>query len=82
MKFLVSRASQGVISTDPPCRGAIRGSESPAWPGEYQWVVELNSLEDLVRFLNDNGGSLGVYAPEEGEDFPMIEIFDDTEEDE
>ena len=82
MKFLVSRSSGGAVSTDPPCRRAVRGPEAPAWPGEYQWFVELDSLEDLVRFLNDNGGALGMFAPEEGEDYPTIEVFDDSEEDE
>ena len=80
MKFLVSRASQGVVSKDPPCRGAIRGPESKAWPGEYQWVVELTTLEDLLALLNESGGGLGLFAPEGGEEHPAIEIFDEDED--
>ena len=82
MKFLVSRASQGAISQDPPCQGAVRGPEAKAWPGEYQWLMELNTLEELVGFLHKNGGGLGLFAPEEGEEHVTIEIFDEDEEDE
>jgi hypothetical protein len=80
MKFLVYRTSQGATSPDPPCRGAVRGKESPAWPGEYQWFVELKSLDELLAFLQTNGGGLGLFAPEEDEEHPAIEIFDDDEE--
>ena len=34
-----------------------------------------------MAFLNANGGAVGLFAPEEGEDHPALEIFDDTEED-
>ena len=80
MRFLVSRASQGVVSNEPPCRGAQRGPEAPAWPGEYEWFIELNTLDELLAFLNAVGGGLGLFAPEEGEDHPVIEIFDEDEE--
>ena len=82
MKFLVSRASEGAVSKRPPCEGAVRGPESAAWPGEYQWTVELGTLEELMTFLDANGGALGLFAPEEGEDHPVIEIFDEDEEEE
>jgi hypothetical protein len=82
MRFLISRASQGAVSDAPPCKGAVRGPESKAWPGEFQWYVELASLEDLVRFMNETGGGLGLFAPEEGEEFPALEIFDEDELDE
>jgi len=79
MTFLVSRASQGAVSATPPCQRAVRGPESAAWPGEYQWLVEVNTLEELLAFLHDNGGGLGLFAPEEGEDHPVLEIFDEDE---
>ena len=82
MQFLVSRASVGAVSSDPPCRGAIRGPESRAWPGEYQWLIDLNSLQELLAFLDENGGGLGLFTPEEGEEQPMIEIFDEDEAEE
>jgi hypothetical protein len=81
MKFLVSRASQGAVSREPPCKRAVRGPEAAAWPGEFEWLVELASMEGLVAFLNENGGGLGLFAPEEGEQHPTIEIFDDDQED-
>ena len=79
MKFLVSRASQGPVSKNPPCRGAERGPESKVWPGEYQWFIEVNSLEELTRFLEEQGGGLGLWSAEEGEGFPTLEIFDEDE---
>lgn len=80
MKFQVSRASLGAVSQDAPCRGAVRGPDSRAWPGEYQWFVELNTLEDLMALLRETGGGLGVFSPEEDEVYPVIEIFDEDEE--
>ena len=44
--------------------------------------MELQSLEELLGFLNRHGGGLGVFAPEEDEDAPVIEIFDDDADDE
>ncbi|HYT95353.1 MAG TPA: hypothetical protein VEL76_41930 [Gemmataceae bacterium] len=82
MRFLLTRASQGAVSKDPPCRGAVRGSESKAWPGEHLWFIDLGTLEDLVAFLHNNGGALGLFAPEEDEEYPTIEIFDDDEDEE
>ena len=81
MRFLVNRASQGTVSKDPPCPGAVRGPEAPAWPGEYQWFIDLNSLDELAAFLNANGGGLGLFAPEEGDEYLGIEIYDDTDAD-
>ena len=82
MKFLINRASQGAVSRKPPCKGALRGSESAAWPGEYQWFIEVATLEDLIAFLDANGGGLGLFAAEEGDDYPGIEIFDEDETEE
>lgn len=82
MKYQVTRSSHGAVSGQPPCAGAIRGPESRAWPGEYEWFVELNSLEELQRFVDANGGGVGLFVPEEDEQYPVIEIFDDDEDDE
>lgn len=82
MVFLLSRTSHGVVSKDPPCKGAKRGPESKAWPGEYQWLIELKTLDELVALLHETGGGLGLFAPEEGEDHPVLEIFDDDDEEE
>jgi hypothetical protein len=81
MRFQVCRASEGSVSKKPPCKGAVRGSEAPAFPGEFAWFVELTTLDELAAFLDKNGGALGLFAPEEGEEGPVIEIFDDDEAD-
>lgn len=81
MRFLVGRASEGVLSSTRPCAGAVRGPESAAWPGEYHWFLDLKDLDELVAFLNRNGGALGLYTPDEGEDHPVIEILDEDEQD-
>ena len=80
MKFLINRASEGAVSKRPPCKGAVRGPESPAWPGEYQWFIELDSLDALLALLHDTGGGLGLFTPEEGEEYPVLEIFDEDEQ--
>ena len=80
MRFLICRGSEGAVSSDRPCPGAVRGPESAAWPGEYEWYVDLNSLEELLAFLDRNGGALGLYSPEEDESHPVIELFDDDED--
>ena len=80
MKFQVSRASEGAVSPQPPCRGAVRGPESSAWPGEYPWFIELATLDDLLALLHETGGGLGLFAPEGGEEHPMIEVFDEDEQ--
>jgi hypothetical protein len=82
MRFLVNRASTGPVSQDAPCPEAKRGLESSAWPGEYQWYLDLDSLEQLVAFLESSGGGLGLFLPEEGEEYPVIEIFDEDEQEE
>ena len=80
MKFLVTRSAEGAVSKKPPCKGAVRGPDSGAWPGEFQWFVELGTLEDLTTFLNENGGGLGLFAPEDDEEYPVLEIFDDDKD--
>ncbi len=80
MKFMVNRASQGSTSKQPPCKGAVRGPEIPTWPGEYEWFIEMNTMEELVAFLEQNGGGLGLFSPEEDEEYPVIEIFDEDEQ--
>jgi hypothetical protein len=81
MRFHIHRSSQGAVSKGPPCAGAIRGPEASAWPGEYQWFVELGNLEELATFLGKNGGALGLFTPEDGEEHPVLEIFDADDED-
>jgi hypothetical protein len=76
----VCRTSEGAVSKYPPCNGAVRGPEAAAWPGEFEWFVDLGNLDEFVAFLQANGGGLGLFAPEQGEEHPVIQIFDDDEE--
>jgi hypothetical protein len=69
------------MSRKPPCKGAVRGDEAKAWPGEFPWFVELTTLDQLAAFLDENGGALGLFAPEPGEAHPVIEIYDEDESD-
>lgn len=80
MKFQIMRESQGAASKAAPWPGAVRGPESSAWPGEYEWFLEVADLEGLVKLLEDSGGALGLFAPEGGEESPVIQIFDEEEE--
>jgi hypothetical protein len=80
MKFLVNRSSTGSVSKDPPCPAAQRAEESPAFPGEYSWYLELETLDDLLAFLEENHG-LGLFVAEGEEEYPTIEIFDEDEDD-
>ncbi len=79
MKFLVCRSSQGAVSKRSPCKGAVRGPESPVWPGEHEWFVELGTLEDLLAFLDRAGGAVSLFVPEPGEEHPTVEILDEEE---
>jgi hypothetical protein len=82
MKFCVYRASASSVSKDPPCAGAVRGPEAEAWPGEYLWFIDFANLNDLVHFIEMNGGGIGVFSAQEvGEEHPAIEIFDDDQDD-
>jgi hypothetical protein len=81
MRFQVTRSSEGNVSRTPPCPEAVRGPEAAAFPGEYLWFVELNSIEDLVRLLDTHGG-LVLWSAEQGEGFPVVEILDEEDEDE
>lgn len=82
MRFQVCRASQGSVSKTPPCKGAVPDPNwETAWPGEHAWFIELATLEELMTFLDENGGALGLFTPEGGEPELVIEIFDDDEAD-
>jgi len=80
MKFHVCRSSEGAVSKRPPCKGAVRGPEAPAWPGEHEWLIEVSTLEELMALLVKVGGAVALFAPEGGEEHPVIEILDENEE--
>lgn len=79
MRFQVCRLSEGAVSKRPPCNGAVRGSASPAWPGEFEWFIELATLEELMALLEKTGGALSLFTPEPGENFPILQVLDEEE---
>ena len=40
----------------------------------------LDSLDALIALLNETGGGLGLFTPEEGEEHPVLEVFDENEQ--
>ena len=42
----------------------------------------MKTLEELLALLHETGGALGLFAPEEGEEHPALEIFDDDQDEE
>jgi Uma2 family endonuclease len=47
---------------------------------EYSWYLELDTLDDLLAFLEENHG-LGLFVAEGEEEYSTIEIFDEDEDD-
>ena len=62
-----------------PCEGAYIDAKGNGWR-VYEWAIDINSLEDLMK-LTENEGALIVSAPnEETDNHPSIEIYDDYRE--
>jgi hypothetical protein len=58
----------------------VRGPEAKAWPGEYEWLIEVGTLAELLALLNKTGGALALFAPETNEEPPTVEILDEDEQ--
>ena len=82
MKFLVSRTSEW-DKTVQPCDGAVAVSPSMSY-FRGQWELELSSLDDLWKFVDEHGdivlsrGSKGEI--DAGETRLHLEIYDDYRE--
>ena len=86
MKFLITRASDSINPTKPPCKGA-RKLEN----GEFG--IKLNSLEELMALAEDIKCPLVIYhvydssedgykcpsfyVPSNKSSLPAIQIYDD-----
>ena len=86
MKFLITRASDDLKPTQPPCEGARKLTD-----GEFG--IKLNSLEELMALANEVKCPLVIYpvfdSAEEGYTYPSfycpsnknslpaIQIYDD-----
>ena len=84
MKFLITRASDGLKSTQPPCEGARKltngevGIKLNSLNGEFG--IKLNSLEELMALAEDIKCPLviyPVYDPSDKSPLPTIQIYDD-----
>ena len=86
MKFLITRASDDLNSTQPPCEGARKLTN-----GEFG--IKLNSLEELMALAVDVKCPLVIYpvfdsaeegytypsfyCPSDKSPLPAIQIYDD-----
>lgn len=86
MKFLITRASDDLNSTQPPCEGVRKLTN-----GEFG--IKLNSLEELMALANEVKCPLVIYpvydspedeykypnfyVPSDKSPLPAIQIYDD-----
>lgn len=72
MKFLITRASDDLNSTQPPCEGARKLTN-----GEFG--IKLNSLEELMALAEDVKCPLIIYIYDSSDtsSLPAIQIYDD-----
>lgn len=93
MKFIISRASDGIINdipigATPPLPGCVLEKRTKIVHvpklGDKQtpddrWVIEINSLEQLMDLARSEEDSSGlmISAKKFGNDLPDIIIYDD-----
>ena len=79
MKFYVTRTSVSLLdTTTAPTTDKRVYFDAAATEGTGEWVIELNTLQELTDFIQQNGGTivLSIYK-----DFtPELEIYDDYRE--
>jgi len=67
MKFTIERTSDWG-GEQAPCQAAQRD-------GDY-WVIEIETLEDLLKLRDETGDDLIVGRAYAAKDMPSIEIYD------
>jgi len=79
MKFYVTRTSVSLLdATTAPTTDKRAYFDAAATEGTGEWVIELNTLQELTDFIQQNGGTivLSIYK-----NFtPELEIYDDYRE--
>ena len=78
MKFRVERTSSLFGRTPQPCAGAkLLNPDAPEWESSV-WEVELNTLEEFVEFVKENGALVVSHDEREQSDYrgTTIEIYD------
>lgn len=71
MRFDTFRSSSGPDANVQPHPRAVKDNDN-------RWVLELNSLEDLVKLSAEL--EVGILLLEDGDDLPLLEICDDEED--
>jgi hypothetical protein len=77
MKFLIGRASNWFDNNKdkaPPCKNAYK--ELGEYPERKAWVVEISSLEDLIKLIKKEGDII-IGKSDVIEGFYVIKIYDD-----
>lgn len=76
MKFGLTRTSEWNDKVMPvESKKCFRGTED----GAPKWMIEVNSLSELMRFINEECEGLVVIC-NYGDHLPSIEIYDDYRE--
>ena len=78
MKFRVERTSSLFRRTPRPCAGAkLLNPDAPEWESSV-WEVELNTFEEFVEFVKENGALVVSHDEREQSDYrgTTIEIYD------
>lgn len=75
MKFVVTRTS--MWRNEKPCRK----TKKRIIEGYVMWTIEINTLDELIKFMKENKYDLVIKDPLE-EEIPYyeIEIYDDYRE--
>lgn len=77
MKFTVRRASE------KPYEGTYKETihyKDDRFRDEEKWIIELNTLDDLMAFINENGHAVIINSGETAypqRNLPDIIIYDD-----
>ena len=80
MKFQVTRTSDWANSA-PPCEGATLAHRQVDYLDDNIYTIEFESLEELVKFSDNNGSIIISKASSREEISPLhIEIYDDYRE--
>lgn len=82
MKFQVTRTSDWGCTVNPPCEGATLALDRSSICDSNIYTIELETLEDLIRFKEKVGKEIIITKPLDCEDISplQIEIYDSYRE--
>ena len=78
MTFRIHRTSE-FSSENPPCAGARLEEKGDFWRSN-KWVVDIDSLEALMKIVEAEGEIIISGPCHENNNRPEIEIYDDYRE--